>query len=1170
MTDCGMRKASRSISWSTKSVFGIGIGIVLALCGALASSHSAIAQAANAASISLGPILTSYGTPASNAPARVCPLSSIGTPCPTAGVVLYSNYNLTGQPLPNPTTLNSQGILNVFSASGSYLVQVTPVATQPQNVYTFYIISSGSGAGFPITLGSTPIPSGSTTNSVNGLAVNGVNLSSTGSASLFLNQAGGYTAPPSGGTGSSPQAAYFNATNTISSAPGSIVLPLGASNITPQGTNFGAFTNKCEYNIPGGGQITKIVPLFFGHGYLSPPNLTITGGGGGTGLSLTPVLGGTDGSQVVSYTINNPGSGYTGCPTVQVSAPPANAAPVSVTDYRQGPNATQAINNVDTFGAVGDGSTDDSLALQAAIVYATKGSTAAGTISLNPNKNYHFSGNYLSGYFQTGFDDGTAPATGTCTNRNIANGIGGTACTQIAPETPGYIGYILNSASEQQAGLTIDCNGATLSGPFNPTAAAGTNLGLLDLPTTVGTMASPYVALFGGNMTGMKLKHCVISNFFIGALSLTASQQNFDDVTFNNGAVSMYYENAQLSTWNNITTNQMATPLVLGGYWACGNVSSSCINGFNIFDASVFSNVNFNGLNFDTTAHFVTAMNNLNTWFDNYFYHSVDNYNRWSDQTSASLTPGGCTAGACISDYVGIYGAGYSMYARQGRVQVFPQVINLNSRSANNYEVVMTFPFQPTVNVGSGETAAVCNNNASIIFGSATCPNLYNYSANQLFSPVYMWRETFPTVTVTGGVVWSTTVSGPTNLSDAVNSGTMKAVGFTQSGGAVSGANDAGYYNATAAVGISGNNFFGLSQCSIASSGKNMCAVFNAYNYFTGTAGDFNSYFYDVTGNFLLRQQAISTTNAQAGMEVPGLRIRPQNFAGAQGGNLTSATITNAGSGYAALAKGTVTITGCIKPATATWFSNAAGNIITIKVTYGGFGCTSANPPVLVMPASSGTTATLSPVINTLDETGFVSDFGSKRFNLLTTPVVIPAGNTVQVTGVTIPGLAFGGGIPPFQASVPFMVYEPGSGGFTGLNYTAIATGTNTATVTINNNTSGSLTAPTGQYAAIWAASEPISLITPPAASGTVGTVAPRYINATNSTGAGTMTGSATTATHTFATTFGSTPNCQVTPTSNSGGYWISTQNTTTLTVTYITSGAQTFNALCLGSGGAW
>jgi hypothetical protein len=53
---------------------------------------------------------------------------------------------------------------------------------------------SGGGTGFPITLGATAIAASSTTTAVTGLSVNGVSLNAAGSSTLFLNQAGGYTA----------------------------------------------------------------------------------------------------------------------------------------------------------------------------------------------------------------------------------------------------------------------------------------------------------------------------------------------------------------------------------------------------------------------------------------------------------------------------------------------------------------------------------------------------------------------------------------------------------------------------------------------------------------------------------------------------------------------------------------------------------------------------------------------------------------------------------------------------------------------------------------------------------------------------------------------------------------------------------------------------------------
>lgn len=101
------------------------------------------AQAANAAGVSGGPILTPYGTPAVNVPVRVCRITAIGTPCSTSGVALYSDANLT-TPIANPTSTNSQGIYAFFTTAGLYLLQVQATASA---TYTYYISPGTSGGG---------------------------------------------------------------------------------------------------------------------------------------------------------------------------------------------------------------------------------------------------------------------------------------------------------------------------------------------------------------------------------------------------------------------------------------------------------------------------------------------------------------------------------------------------------------------------------------------------------------------------------------------------------------------------------------------------------------------------------------------------------------------------------------------------------------------------------------------------------------------------------------------------------------------------------------------------------------------------------------------------------------------------------------------------------------
>jgi hypothetical protein len=114
----------------------------------------------------------------------------------------YVLYDSSGNPFPTgsgtPLGYTPPGFMCYTLVSGS----VVPC--------TF---SGGGSSGFPITLGSTSIASGSTTTALTGLSVNGVTLSTAGPATAYLNQSGAYTTPAGGGTpgGSTGSFQYNNA-----------------------------------------------------------------------------------------------------------------------------------------------------------------------------------------------------------------------------------------------------------------------------------------------------------------------------------------------------------------------------------------------------------------------------------------------------------------------------------------------------------------------------------------------------------------------------------------------------------------------------------------------------------------------------------------------------------------------------------------------------------------------------------------------------------------------------------------------------------------------------------------------------------------------------------------------------------------------------------------------
>lgn len=160
MTGCATARGRRLMSWFIRTVCESGIGgrqrrkrggqqqgrqqLFLLRCLLLLLfllPRSALAQ--NPFAISGGPVLTPYGTPASNAPMRVCLVTSLGTPCSTAGVTLYSDPALT-QPTSNPTNLNAQGVFTAFTTLGNYIVQIQ-ASPPPALPYIYYVFQQGAG-----------------------------------------------------------------------------------------------------------------------------------------------------------------------------------------------------------------------------------------------------------------------------------------------------------------------------------------------------------------------------------------------------------------------------------------------------------------------------------------------------------------------------------------------------------------------------------------------------------------------------------------------------------------------------------------------------------------------------------------------------------------------------------------------------------------------------------------------------------------------------------------------------------------------------------------------------------------------------------------------------------------------------------------------------------------
>lgn len=667
----------------------------------------------------------------------------------------------------------------------------------------------------------------------------------------------------------------------------------------------------------------------------------------------------------------------------------------------------------------------------------------------------------------------------------------GAPCATLPPETIAKIGISVAVPSK----MTVVGNNATIKGGFSGSAITS---------ATYGT-GWPYVAAFGAptfpaTTNGWNISNLNFTNTFI-TFGNPGASNTITSVETENCGIEILAINSQFTTTTGLNSQTCMAGIVMGGqYLYRAPLTNALVAGGNPvnneMDNTTIINDNYHGFTFANVTAWIQGRKALDCWYDVYMFHAFDqgiingdNCPSLYGVSTSTRMPDQDIAGMFEPDSMwrGITNIAIALYSRYGYATNNVKIDTLVHKAAANYAVVAG-PDNGMILRNLNTEANSCNGqNTPPYFGDPTCLNPY-----EPYNPRLPGSVLVPTSDAFAGELYENLnpLTGPStgtlvhplyDMSNTQNSGKNPIVdNLHNSYGAsfewTNPINQGGLAHGW--MGPQTRDYQGTTQ--IGSDSYGQIIVGGKYRA-TGTNFQNSFWFIREESRYapaatwapILRLSHRFSSADEGTVMMPGLKVN--GTLGIQGGQITSFTITNAGSGY------TPGYVGCsvdastlfIRPALTTAYKSdcaayagIAGTVTSVWCTICGQGYLTASPPSVTINApTSGVTATATAVVAGIDADNPITHLTTCNFTLNAGGTLTAAGTSSSITtlsGITCSGVQYGGGSVQGTDDIEILHWGQ-SGGFpAGLTVQAWATAANTISVRMINSTNASIAYPAG------------------------------------------------------------------------------------------------------------